>query len=127
MKKLIIIFFLFNLTQAFAQEKKLLLRYTEITTSELDLKSEKFIEKSKKSVLGTILVYSKSVIVYDEKSGEHETYKIDEVQKGKARTLYIATDKKWIFALTNDKKYFTQIGKKERLIYQISQYKYAEE
>jgi len=133
MKKLSLVFFLLTLISlnTFSQEKKLILRFDEISKSELDTKNNKYIEKGKTKSLGTILVYSKQVMFYDEENDTFKKYEIGEVTEGDngKRTFYISKSEKTthIFALTKDKRYFTQIGKKNRFIYRIINYKYAEE
>lgn len=131
MKKLSLILLFFTLTSlsTFSQEKKLLLRYDEVWKSELDIQNERYIEKGKTKTLGTILVYSKLVMIYSEKEDTYKSYKIDEVKKDGDRELLISKTGKesFVFALTKDRTYFTQIGKKERFIYRIIDHKYAEE
>jgi len=133
MKKLNLTFFLLTLISlnTFSQEKKLLLRFDEISKSELDIKNNRYIEKGKTKSLGTILVYSKQVMFYDEENEIFETYEIGEIRQGDngKRTFYISKSQKqsYIFALTKDKRYFTQIGKKNRFIYRIINSKYVEE
>ena len=129
MKKISLIFFLLTLTitSAFSQEKKLLLRFDEFSKSELDIENKKYIEKGKTKSLGTILVYSKKVMFYDEERKTFETYEINEIRKDGNRKLLISKEKDFVFALPENKRYFTQIGKKERYIYRIINYKYAEE
>ena len=133
MKKFRLIFFLLSLIclNTFSQEKKILLRFDEISKSELDVKNNRYIERGKTKSLGTILVYSKQVVFYDEEKETFRTYEIGEVTEGDngKRTFYISKSKEqsYIFALTKDNRYFTQIGKKNRFIYRIIDSKYAEE
>ncbi|MDY7396109.1 hypothetical protein UMM65_12735 [Aureibaculum sp. 2210JD6-5] len=133
MIKLSLVFLLLTLfsLKIFSQEKKLLLRYDEISKSELDIKNQKYIKKGKTKSLGTILVYSKKVIFYGEENETFETYDINEIseENNGERTLYISKSGKkyYVFALTKDKTYFSQIGKKDRFIYRIINYKSAEE
>ncbi len=131
MKKLSLIFFLLTLTtiNIFSQEKKLLLRYDEISKSVGELEKGKWIEKGKTKTLGTILVYSKKVMFYDEEKKTFETFEINEVVKERGKEFLVSKteNKSYVFNLTKDKKYFTQVGKKDRFVYRIINYKYAEE
>lgn len=128
MKKISLILFIFTYSlNVYCQEKKLLLRFNEFAKSELDLKNERYIEKGKTKSLGTILVYSKKVIFHDEEKQSFETFEIGEIRKDGNRQLYISKDKNYVFALPDSKRYFTKIGKKDRYIYRVINYKFAEE
>ena len=102
MKKLSLILFVSTFTlNVYSQEKKLLLRFNEFSKSELDIKNKKYVEKEKTKSLGTILVYSKKVIVHNEEKQSFETFEIKETRKEEKRKLFIS--KKRTLVATVDK------------------------
>jgi len=128
MKKLGLILFVSTFTlNVCSQEKKLLLRFNEFSKSELGIKNKKYIEKGKTKSLGTIQVYSKKVMIHNEEKQSFETFEIKEIRKEGERKLFISKNKDYVFALSENKRFFTKIGKKERIIYNIINFKYAEE
>lgn len=116
---------------AFSQEKKLLLRFNEISESEINSENNKYNEKGITKNLGTILIYSKTVMIYNEQNKNVENYEITKIEEEEStgrKFYYSETGKNsYIFALTKEKTYLTSIGRKKRLIYSIIDYKYVNE
>lgn len=112
----------------FSQDKILLLRFNETKKSVLNKTSDAYIEKGSVKKLGTIVLNSESVMIrYDDLSDGIKKYKIVEVKNVKNRKYYISENKKWIFALTKDNSFLTQIVEKDRFIYIVEDYKYVDE
>lgn len=127
MRKIVLICLLFSLASTLGQEKKLLLRFDQIAKSQLDSEEKTYIDKEKTELTGTILIYSKSVVLYEEKTKKTQTFEIGEVRKQDDRTLYFTKDRLFAFALTDKKTYVTKISRKDRLVYRIIDHKYVED